>query len=227
MQCTDAALTSSTLKRGTRRMVFQGQFLERAIILPVGSAVCEGVWHRGARSPPVLVLPPPPGEGGMDHVVAAELAWASAQAGHAELRFNFRGVGASQGARGNFEAQLEDAEAALALVLANTGGRRAVVAALGASAAMALALHERRPEVSGLALVNPTGIAVRKLARLGLPLLVIAAQHETASRLELAAAVLSARGTFEVVDSEDAVFSRNLPAVGHAMVAWLAYLSGD
>ena len=37
----------------------------------------------------------------MDHVVCAELAWAAARAGRPVLRFNFRGVGASQGSRGD------------------------------------------------------------------------------------------------------------------------------
>ena len=43
----------------------------------------------------------------MDHVVAAEVAWAAATAGHPTLRFNFRGVGASQGEQGDPAARLD------------------------------------------------------------------------------------------------------------------------
>src|SRR6478672_4831605 len=115
-------------------MVLRGQFLERPTLIPVGEHVLEGLWHRGMLAPPLLVLPPPPQDGsGMVHVVCAELAWAAARANHAELRFNFRGVGASQGKRGGGTAQLKDAEAALALVEENVQAPAAVVAIWGSS----------------------------------------------------------------------------------------------
>jgi len=64
-------------------MVSRGQYLERPALVPVGQLVLEGLWHRGSKTPPVLVLPPPPEAGSMDHVVCAELAWAAARAGRA------------------------------------------------------------------------------------------------------------------------------------------------
>src|SRR5919201_77207 len=77
-------------------MVTRGQFLERPALVPVKDVVMEGLWHRGERRPPLLIIPPAPEEGGsMDHVVATEAAWAAATRGFPTLRFNFRGTGGS------------------------------------------------------------------------------------------------------------------------------------
>src|SRR5258706_14457981 len=120
-------------------MVASGQFLERPTLIPLASKeVMEGLAHRGTRKPSLLVLPPLPHEGSMDHVVGAELAWAAAHAGFPTLRFNWRGVGASQGERGSFEA---DARAAL-----QAASQRVLLVSLGGSAGTALALSR---DVSG------------------------------------------------------------------------------
>src|SRR5688572_23837884 len=98
-------------------MVLKGQFLERPTLVQHGELVLEALSHRGERRPGLLALPPPPDEGSMDHVVWAEVVWAAAMAGFPTLRFNSRGVGASQGQPGDAQAQLEDARAALQLVV--------------------------------------------------------------------------------------------------------------
>ncbi len=95
-------------------MVMKGQYLERATLIPVGDEVMEGLSHRGEHHPPLLIVPPAPDEGGgMDHVVAAEVAWASASSGHATLRFNFRGVGASDGTHDEGRGEVGDVAAAV------------------------------------------------------------------------------------------------------------------
>lgn len=206
-------------------MVLKGQFLERSTLVPVQDVVLEGTAHRGERQPPLLILPPRPEEGGgMDHVVAAELAFAAARAGHATLRFNYRGVGASQGARG---ATLEeDAAAALEVALENARARVAAVATLHGSASVALALAARRPEVAGLCLVAPRELPLQVLQRLTLPLLVVLWAGDTClPRAPLAAALAVAGGTLELVQDEGPVFPRNLPAVGHLVARWLQSLS--
>ena len=202
----------------------KGQFLERPTLIPVGSSVLEGLSHRGERRPSVLLIPPAPSEGSMDDVLAAELAWSCAQAGHPELRFNFRGVGASQGTRGDLRARTEDAAAALELVEANAGGLPAVVVALGASAPVALALVDRRPSVRGLALIRPADIGWGALANVAIPLLVVLAQDGPQPRAVVSEAVQAAGGTLEVVASADAKFTRGLAEVGRALIAWLQSL---
>ncbi|GMU03280.1 hypothetical protein KH5H1_74010 [Corallococcus caeni] len=210
-------------------MVQKGQFLERSTLIPVGSdgAVMEGTVHRGQRSPPLLILPPRPEEGGgMDHVVAAELAFAVARAGFPTLRFNHRGVGASQGVRGTGGALVEDAEAAMRVALENAGTSALAVASLHGGARVALALQERHPAVGGLCLVAPD-VDPLSLVRLSCPLLVIVGAEDTrVPRAALAAAVAEAGGDLEVIDDAGATFHRNLPQVGRAAAAWLQRLAG-
>ncbi|NBC46151.1 alpha/beta hydrolase [Corallococcus sp. AB030] len=210
-------------------MVQKGQFLERSTLIPVGSsgAVMEGTVHRGQKSPPLLILPPRPEEGGgMDHVLAAELAFAVARAGFPTLRFNHRGVGASQGVRGTGGALVEDAEAAMRVTLENAGTTALAVASLYGGARVALALQERHPAVGGLCLVAPD-VDPLSLVRLSCPLLVIVGAEDTrVPRAALAAAVAEAGGDLEVIDDAGATFHRNLPQVGRAAAAWLQRLSG-
>ena len=73
-----------------------GQYLERPALIDAGGATLEGLFHRGDRPPAVLLCPPLDAEG-MDAPLLAEVAWVAARAGHASLRFQHRGRGASQG----------------------------------------------------------------------------------------------------------------------------------
>ncbi|HET9450629.1 MAG TPA: alpha/beta hydrolase [Aggregicoccus sp.] len=209
-------------------MVLKGQFLERSTLIPLQGAgvVLEGTAHRGERQPPLLVLPPRPEEGGgMDHVLAAELAFAAARSGHATLRFNYRGVGASQGGRGG--SLVEDASAALDVALENARARTAAVAALHGSAPVALELAAQRPEACGLCLIGPRELSLPALERLSVPLLVILWAGDTRTpRAPLAAALAASGGTLELVQDEGPAFPRNLPAVGHLVARWLQALSG-
>ena len=209
-----------------RAMVTKGQYLERATLIPVGDEVMEGLSHRGEHHPPLLIAPPAPDEGGgMDHVVAAEVAWASATSGHATLRFNFRGVGASQGKRGG--ALLPDLEAALRALIQNTECTAPAVLSIGGSAPALLELAARHPALGGIALVNPARIRPEELLRLSVPLLAVAAEGYThLPRAALAAAVAEAGGTFHLVASADTAFTRNLNEVGRLISHWLQHLRG-
>ncbi len=209
-------------------MVQKGQFLERATLVPVGQEVMEGTTHRGTRAPPLLIIPPRPDEGGgMDHVVAAELVWAAASAGFPTLRFNHRGVGASQGRRGKDLELLADAEAAMQVLLENTGAPALAVASLHGGAQVALALQAKHATVGGLCLVAPALVAPDVFARVTSPLLVVQGEVDTRlPRAAVSAAVARAGGDLEVIDDADATFQRNLPQVGRAVAAWLRRLSG-
>jgi hypothetical protein len=198
-------------------MVSRGQYLERPALVTVGSLVLEGLWHRGRKAPPVLVLPPPPDAGSMDHVVCAELAWAAARAGHPVLRFNFRGVGASQGTRGEAASRLEDAAGAVRLLRENAGTVDVAVAAVGGSAGTGLALAREHPGIVAVALVSPPAAA---LGGPGVRLLCIVGEEEP-GRAGLVAAAAEAGGRVEVVPGADARFRRNLPEVGRLALRWL------
>lgn len=209
-------------------MVLKGQFLERPTLIPLANGlVLEGVSHRGEKRPGLLVLPPPPIEGsGMDHVVGAELAWAVSQAGHPTLRFNYRGVGGSQGQPSRTPNDwLDDATAALELAQDNTGGARVVVASIGASDAVLLKLSQLAP-LAGVVLINPS------LARPGdfeardelpWPLGVVLAEHDEGHDRGHWAAVLGRLDArMSVIPGATRSFQRNLPQVGQAVAALVA-----
>lgn len=207
-------------------MVAPGQFLERPTLIPVTKTlVLEGVSHRGTLAPPLLVLPPPPVEGsGMDHVVAAELAWAVSHAGHPTLRFNFRGVGASQGKRSSQPAHLlADATAALEVLRDNANGQVPAVASLGASDALALELA-RRGLIAAAALINPSLVRPAELPGFGTcPVCVVLPElDERFDRPAWASAALPREDTVDVIPGATSTYQRNLPMVGKAVVALLA-----
>jgi len=206
-------------------VVTKGQFLERSTIIPTAGGVLEGLSHRGTLTPPLLIVPPPPGKGGMEQPVAAELAWAVTRAGHATLRFNFRGVGASAGQPGGQQAQAQDIEAAMRVLEENTRTAALALASLGGSAATVLGLGGMHPGLAGLALVSPQGVEVEELARVRHPLLVVVGEEEPLPRAALAAAVAEAGGRLVVVAGADARFLRNLPQVGRALAQWLPALA--
>lgn len=198
-------------------MVSKGQFLERPTLIPLGKWVLEGVSHRGTRSPLLLVLPPPPSEGGgMDHVVGAELAFAAAGAGHPCLRFNYRGVGASQGLRGEGESLIEDALAALEVAVDNAGGGPVVLASINGSDAVALEVRRRATErVKGLLLVSPSSTAPADWPD---DVWVIVGGDDKG----LSPGALGGSGRrVEVIAGADRSFQRGLPLVGKAGVACL------
>lgn len=167
----------------------------------------------------------------MDHVAAAEIAFATSRAGHPTLRFNYRGVGASQGqATREVGAWLEDAAAALALAIDNAGGTGAVVASIGASDAVALELAARR-RVAGLVLVSPSVVRPDDLVRvhaLSWPLAVVLPELEFAEG-ELAdwRMILERLGAeLTVVSGATSTFLRNLPMVGKAVAALVGRTPG-
>jgi uncharacterized protein len=206
-------------------MVTRGQFLERATVIPAKEGVLEGLSHRGKRAPPLLIVPPSPGSGGMDHAVCAELAWAASRGGHPTLRFNFRGVGASPGSPGGRASQVEDMESALRVLEENSGTVAAAVVCLGDSAAALLELVRLHPGLAGVALVSPSGIDVEELSRVGHPLLVVVGEREPVRRAALAASVGEAAGSFLVLPNTDARFQQGLTEVGRSVARWLESLA--
>jgi alpha/beta superfamily hydrolase len=82
---------------------------------PAGNleALLEEPDHREARMVAVLCHPHPLYGGTMHNKVVYRMAHGLRRAGLIVLRFNFRGVGASQGEHGNLEGEIEDARAAL------------------------------------------------------------------------------------------------------------------
>jgi len=188
--------------------------------------VLDGLSHRGSKRPPLLIVPTPPGEGsGMDHPLCAEVAWAAATAGFPTLRFNFKGVGASQGRREGDATDLADSDAALRLLMQNAAVASAAVAAFGSSAKTALELQKLHPGLSGLCMIQPIEQVAPDLSRVAIPLmLVLGENHIGAPLAALAASAAEAGANVEVVRRLNATAGTGLTQVGKAVVRWLQTL---
>jgi alpha/beta superfamily hydrolase len=200
-------------------VVATGQYLERPALIslaPEGDLTLEGLYHRGNRRPSLLVCPDPGPGGGMDAPPVAELAWACARAGHASLRFQHRGRGASQGEIDPTRA-LDDALAALQHLMETARGRIAV-AGVRAGAATALALARARPEISRVVIVAP--LAVPECDGIAAEVLAILPEEGAPPRDEIASA-LGPAGRVEVIAGADARFLSGLPAVGKLAEEWI------
>jgi len=136
--------------------------LRRAnIIFPCGDISLEGVWHfpEGAGSfPAVIVCHPHPLYGGnMSNNVVFTLCQALACQSIAAFRFNFRGVGKSEGTFGEGVAEQEDVKAAITFVSStpSINPERIGLAGYSFGAGVALPVTLQDERVSLLALVSP------------------------------------------------------------------------
>jgi len=113
----------------------------------------EGRFHPGrTRNAPIaIILHPHPQFGGtMNNPVVYQLYYAFANRGFAALRFNFRGVGRSQGVFDHGQGELSDAAAALDWAqAANPDARACWIAGFSFGAWIGMQLLMRRPEVEG------------------------------------------------------------------------------
>lgn len=120
----------------------------------------EGILHLpegGGPFPGAVVCHPHPQFGGsMDVPLIATLAQGLADAGWAALRFNFRGVGASQGSFDQGVGEVEDVEAAVALLRTQAAvqGERLALVGYSFGAWVELEAACRLPSVSAVAAVS-------------------------------------------------------------------------
>ena len=129
------------------------------VIIPGPEGRIEGRYHIGksATAPIALLLHPHPEHGGtMNNKVVYALYQAFARRGFAVLRFNFRGVGRSQGSFARGEGELSDAASALDwLQTYNPNASACWIAGFSFGAWIGMQLLMRRPEISGFISVAP------------------------------------------------------------------------
>lgn len=129
-----------------------------------GALVLEGLWQAGSGRAGVIAPPHPQYGGSLDNPVVSEIAFALESAGCASLRFNWRGVGASQGlptgdwqaADADFGAAVDQLDRSVEVPLIGAGY------SFGAATALRFALEQRRLE--SLILVAPPVSMLRNLA---------------------------------------------------------------
>jgi uncharacterized protein len=119
----------------------------------------EARYHHepSADAPIALILHPHPQFGGtMNNQVVYNLYYAFAQRRFSVLRFNFRGVGRSQGLFDNGPGELADAATALDwLQIYNSDAKSCWIAGVSFGAWIGMQLLMRRPEIEGFICVAP------------------------------------------------------------------------
>jgi alpha/beta superfamily hydrolase len=119
----------------------------------------EGRYHHSEkpRSPIALILHPHPQHGGtMNNKVVYNLYYSFVNKGFSVLRFNFRGVGRSQGEFDNGMGELSDSASALDwMQTINPSAPACWVAGFSFGAWIGMQLLMRRPEIEGFVSVAP------------------------------------------------------------------------
>jgi alpha/beta superfamily hydrolase len=119
----------------------------------------EGRYHHSDQhdAPIALVLHPHPQYGGaMNNKVVYHIFQTFKTRGFSVLRFNFRGVGRSQGRYDQGQGELSDAAAALDWMQnVNSNARQCWIAGFSFGAWIGMQLLMRRPEISGFISVAP------------------------------------------------------------------------
>ena len=129
------------------------------VIIPGPAGRIEGRYHvnPNPEAPLVLVLHPHPLHGGtMHNKVSYVMDKTFAMHGFTVLRFNFRGIGKSEGVFDNGEGELNDAAAVLDWLQArHPHGRTCWVAGFSFGAWIAMQLLMRRPELHRFVVASP------------------------------------------------------------------------
>ena len=129
------------------------------ILIPGPEGKLESKYHHNNNkdSPIVLVLHNDPSKGGtMDSKIVYQLYKIFIQNGFSAIRFNFRGVGKSDGTFDDGEGELSDAASVLDwLQQNNTNSKICWVAGFSFGSWIAMQLLMRRPEINGFVCVSP------------------------------------------------------------------------
>jgi len=129
------------------------------VIFPGPEGRLEGRYHpqKERDAPIAIVLHPHPQFGGtMNHKVVHRLHYAFYNMGFTVLRFNFRGVGRSQGEYDQGIGELSDAASALDYLQSmNNNSKHCWVAGFSFGAWIGMQLLMRRPEITGFISVSP------------------------------------------------------------------------
>lgn len=127
------------------------------VTFPSGALTLEGDLANvnGAARGAVVCHPHPQYGGDMDNSVVRAMAGALVDTGHATLRFNFRGVGASTGSYGSGIGEAEDLRAAVRFLRERTGVRPVALAGYSFGAMVILQAGPTIAEADRLIAVAP------------------------------------------------------------------------
>lgn len=191
---------------------------ELPISFTSGDLILEGLLSRPAGSeaaPGAVICHPHPMYGGaMDNNVVAAIVAAMQRRGYATLRFNFRGVGASEGEYDGGEGEAADALAAVTFLAAQAGIERDATVLAGYSFGAAIAMRAGLGD-SRVARVIAVALPVAAMAsgadgQAGKPVLVMSGDRDSYSpiaALEAAVKALGARASLKIIAGADHFFA--------------------
>jgi alpha/beta superfamily hydrolase len=205
---------------------------ERPIIFHSGALVLEGLYHKGSASPGIVIGAPHPRFGGsMDSPVVAEVAFAAARKRHPTIRFNYRGVGGSNGARGGDFEEIDDFKAAMAELRVTTGFEEIVSAGYSYGSRLALDVALSEEGVCGAILVAPPtrDFDFADLRKLRVPTLIVAGTGDDHLDLAVLRDLLTGVPAAQLAEIPEAghFFERGLVALGRRIDTFMASLAPD
>ncbi len=196
-----------------------------------GDLMLEGLLaNPGGNAPAAVVCHPHPLYGGsmFNNVVDAIVA-AMRQAGFATLRFNFRGVGASEGEHDGGRGEVDDAVGAMAFLLAQPGVRKEGAAMAGYSfgATVAVSAGFERAEIARIvAVALPLATADARIPDgASKPVLLVSGDRDSYSPVAGLQALKSKIGDsarLEIVAGADHFFGGREAELSRAIAAALA-----
>jgi uncharacterized protein len=198
-------------------MVRKGEYLERAVVIPGSGGTLEGLYHRGEKAPPMLIVPD---EHSMESPIIAELAWAVTRRGHPTLRFNYRGIGASSGSFGDETSALQDARDAAEHLRATTSQSMIAVLGIGFGATIASSLVLADENVELLIAIAPDvdALPVALCSTSKEVVLVAAHGEDPAVKTELSRyAKRFSHGRLALIPGADPTFIRGLVELGRVV----------
>jgi uncharacterized protein len=188
---------------------------ESQVTFRSGDLTLEGlIANPGGDARAAVVCHPHPLYGGSmyNNVVDAVLA-AMWQAGYATLRFNFRGVGASEGEHDGGPGEVDDAVAAMAFLLAQPGVGKAgaVMAGYSFGAMVAVSAGYERAEIARIvAVALPLAMAdARILEGASKPVLLLSGDRDSYSPvagLQALTSKIGAAARLEIIAGADHFF---------------------
>jgi uncharacterized protein len=186
---------------------------ESRITFPCGDLTLEGLLalpDGGAPGAAVVCHPHPMYGGSMHNNVVEAVLEALWQRQFATLRFNFRGVGESEGEYEGGEGELDDVRAAVAFVAGRAGLKSVTLAGYSFGASVSLRAGLTDPAVDRLVLVAlPVGLMTGPSDSSSKPVLLVSGDRDSYSPLEPLQTLvrkLGSRARLEILAGADHFF---------------------
>ena len=203
------------------------------IMFPSGRYRLEGYWKAGARDKGVVITHPHPLYGGtMNNPVVETVQSAYQQNGYATLRFNFRGVGGSQGDFDNGLGEQDDVCAAIAYVEnMNISAIDLAGYSFGAWVNAGVVADSRTSIASMMMVSPPVGyIEFENVNALGCLKLVVTGSRDHIAPVNQIRDLLpawNADAQFEIIDSCDHFYSGHLDRLQSILIRYLKSRESD